>query len=519
MSTARRALIRVLLADGNRRAPERLAALADWETLGFHPPVAATGAEEVLAAAQTLLPELLIVSADLPCGNVPGLVERLRRGFPQSEVLLVSTKPDFECAKQAIRLGIFEYLLWEELTAQVLVELLKRLRRKIRGRDDAAEIRRRSRLEQYLCCPASTEKQALLREELESLHARQWGLILAGEPERVGSYAPWHWEEPAPAAIHIRQQICAEEFCAAVFHEFACRLIAIPCQGTRALVLVCFENRPTGESKRLQTMERLSEMIRERCRVSEGRRPTVLCHGAACEGLEDIYAGYRKLVEQYPRMVFPGGSPAAPGRGGEEIWTPARLPEEFDGQTLERWSRQVCADFQARGTGLASLRTLLSAMDDTLERCARRGLLPAGQAGVMRQELADCTGTSALVSLFQAQLHELCRSPEAACSERVRRAVRFIRENYMLDIGVQDAARQLGLNAEYLNKLFKREMGQGFAHYLACHRIRQAKTLLEEENCRVGEVAELVGYKSSQYFSVAFRQHMGVSPSAFARRA
>lgn len=87
-----------------------------------------------------------------------------------------------------------------------------------------------------------------------------------------------------------------------------------------------------------------------------------------------------------------------------------------------------------------------------------------------------------------------------------------------MDISVQDAAAQVGLNAEYLNKIFKREVGMGFSRYLTAYRMKIAKDLLSSGKFRVGEVAELVGYKSSQYFSVVFRQEVGESPIAFLNR-
>ena len=51
-------------------------------------------------------------------------------------------------------------------------------------------------------------------------------------------------------------------------------------------------------------------------------------------------------------------------------------------------------------------------------------------------------------------------------SSRVRKAIRFIHDHFGEDISVQDAADRLGFNGEYLNKLFKREVGQGFSRYL-----------------------------------------------------
>ena len=98
-------------------------------------------------------------------------------------------------------------------------------------------------------------------------------------------------------------------------------------------------------------------------------------------------------------------------------------------------------------------------------------------------------------------------------SSRVVKVIRFIRKNYEKDISVGDAAQILGLNGEYLNKIFKKETGESFSRYLTQVRMEKAKELLESGQFNVNEVSARTGYKSSQYFSITFRRYMGYSPS------
>ena len=53
--------------------------------------------------------------------------------------------------------------------------------------------------------------------------------------------------------------------------------------------------------------------------------------------------------------------------------------------------------------------------------------------------------------------------------------------------------------------------------YLNRYRINQAKTLLEEGDKNVTEIAMLVGFLDSGYFSRVFRRQVGVSPDAYRR--
>ncbi|MBQ2662541.1 MAG: helix-turn-helix transcriptional regulator [Clostridia bacterium] len=69
-------------------------------------------------------------------------------------------------------------------------------------------------------------------------------------------------------------------------------------------------------------------------------------------------------------------------------------------------------------------------------------------------------------------------------------------------------------NVDYLGKLFKKETGKNFSHYVMEKRMEMAKDLiLEGKKDRIYEVAENVGYGSnSQYFSQVFKKYTGISP-------
>lgn len=76
------------------------------------------------------------------------------------------------------------------------------------------------------------------------------------------------------------------------------------------------------------------------------------------------------------------------------------------------------------------------------------------------------------------------------------------------------AQEVLFTNADYLGKLFKREVGDNFTGYVKSMRMELAKKLiLEGKRDRIYEVAEKVGFgTNSQYFSQVFKKYTGVSP-------
>lgn len=93
--------------------------------------------------------------------------------------------------------------------------------------------------------------------------------------------------------------------------------------------------------------------------------------------------------------------------------------------------------------------------------------------------------------------------------------IEFIRQNYDKEISLSDAADLVGITPEYLSKLFSKEMGINFSTFLGEFRVSIAKRLLANENYKIYEVAEMVGYRDTKYFNKVFRSIMGVSPSDY----
>lgn len=88
----------------------------------------------------------------------------------------------------------------------------------------------------------------------------------------------------------------------------------------------------------------------------------------------------------------------------------------------------------------------------------------------------------------------------------------YVKENYMNEISFLDLAKVCHVSRSHLSALFKKEVGCSFPEYLVNFRIHKAAKLLKEENLRVSEVSELVGYQDVAHFSKMFKKYMGVSP-------
>ena len=91
----------------------------------------------------------------------------------------------------------------------------------------------------------------------------------------------------------------------------------------------------------------------------------------------------------------------------------------------------------------------------------------------------------------------------------------YIRNNYMKEISMQDAARMMNYSDAYFCKLFKQCFDQNFTSYLTNFRVNEAKKLLKDRNISVKDVGMRVGYYDSNYFAKVFKRITGMIPSEY----
>ena len=96
----------------------------------------------------------------------------------------------------------------------------------------------------------------------------------------------------------------------------------------------------------------------------------------------------------------------------------------------------------------------------------------------------------------------------------VRKAIEYIAVNYPRDITRWSMASALNISEDYLERLFKREMGMTLWDYLLVFRIGMAEDLLSELDVTVAEAAERTGFRDRSYFCRVFRRFRGYSPRA-----
>lgn len=103
-------------------------------------------------------------------------------------------------------------------------------------------------------------------------------------------------------------------------------------------------------------------------------------------------------------------------------------------------------------------------------------------------------------------------------NENLKKAITYLRNNYLNEISIDDVAIHTGIGERYLRKLFANHLNISPHDYLNQIRINKSIELLKNTEFSVKEVSFMCGYKSPQYFCRQFKKQIGISPKKASNR-
>lgn len=184
----------------------------------------------------------------------------------------------------------------------------------------------------------------------------------------------------------------------------------------------------------------------------------------------------------------------------------------MDGLTLSEW---ICSHYPHTYIVISSAYDDFSYARRAIRASAIDYLLkpvePQELIALMERLLKSCEQTHKGISMYTPPV--LLSDP----SERhlVRKIRQIIAANYMKPIGVDHIARELDLSPNYISRVFRSETNEPILKYLIRFRLERAAELLCSSTKSINEISTLVGYMTPAYFSQAFRQQYGLTPSEY----
>ncbi|MER2142927.1 MAG: helix-turn-helix domain-containing protein [Eubacteriales bacterium] len=511
-------MMKVFLVDDEIAIRENLRNSFPWEQNGFQLVGEAPDGEMALPMIRDLNPDILLTDIRMPFMDGMELCAQVKRVLPWIGVVILSGYDDFAYARQAISLGVKEYLL-KPITADELGEALKRVAARITEERRAASLRRDAAsgnpfLREKLLASLFTEEGDRFEDEQLLRQMRAMGVNLA-----AGCYVVIDIAFPLKDEARVRAREALSALAEASGGSvFTC---GMP-HGARALVL--------GDNER-DAEERAYSFAASAAHLPQLESCDQLLLSIG-ETVTD-YFEIRKSMQSARHVRH-----AAVGRGGgRRIIGVGELDDETTSlNSLELsplYERLQYAPAEELDAILADYADLLGSGAEGRELAL--GYLRIAAVIAARQIVSDA-GADPQRVLDEGRIAEALRAEgieavrallnEAmACRDRsgrgqgqtpVARARRFLSRRYSdPNLMLQDVAGEVGMSQSHFSTVFAQETGLTFTQYLTALRIGKAKELLSATAMRSSEIAFAVGYNDAHYFSYMFKKQTGMTPSEY----
>jgi two-component system, response regulator YesN len=100
-------------------------------------------------------------------------------------------------------------------------------------------------------------------------------------------------------------------------------------------------------------------------------------------------------------------------------------------------------------------------------------------------------------------------------ADAIYRAIRYVKKHFTRKVTLEEAADQAYLSPAYFSKIFKEEMGCGFATYLNTLRVERSKDFLRNRSIPLTDVAGMVGFEDQSYYTRVFKKLTGRTPGKY----
>lgn len=531
-------MLKVLIADDEKKVCQLIANLVDWEELGFEVVGVVYDGASAYKFIQRNTVDVMITDIRMPECDGLELIRKVKLLFPDLYIVIISGYSQFDYAQNAIKYGVSDYLLKPIRKKDLVATLQKALQQCEKKISDIQYV---EKLEKKLEENEERVKQSLLEDIMK-------------RPEKFGGY-------------YIREKI-NEEY----HYQFT-----DGCYQAMIVKIILDKNRDSVDTRRIilqKGIESFQNGLYDSC--SE----MVLCaiDGEICglfngslESLEQVKRKIKKVKRELLQLkeIFGPvqvhialGNPKdtialldqsfAEAREclqdrfyyGDSFFLSVREPEG----TADNVENYIDNEFKKRFLShleILDLESIQKEIDDIqtkLEHSRSRQGKVVPEVYKAIAALFYFGINSYNISIFdqyeELMAHlEVCGTIQEAMSylknyiiralrqwleekqyeeaKPIRMAKQYINNHYREPLTLEMVSREIGFNPTYFSVVFKKETGFNFSEYLKKIRIENAKTFLLDTESSVEDISYEVGYRDIKYFSKLFKKLTGITPTEF----
>ncbi|NHN29120.1 response regulator [Paenibacillus agricola] len=500
----------------------------DWHGNGFELVGSASDGEEGLKLIAEQRPQLIITDIRMPFVDGFELTEQVVKAYPETKIVMLTSYDDFEFAKRALQLKVFDYLL-KPVDSDKLLETAKRAMKELEYESVMRQkvVEGMPLLKQRFLEKLVDGKLSLLEISSGSdflginLAASHYAVILLkaddySYPEYQNRFGK---EVLKYCVLNVAEETLASLGNGLVFNSFEDEVVLILCA-------------ESGQMEAEQQAYEIAEKIRGN--VEKYLKTTVtagigFAYGPASE-IAFSYQGARSALEfrhilGTNRVLTVADTGDAPHKEAVELndlekELALKVKLGLEREALVILSSMEQSIIESQSVSLSRMRLIGVEVTVWLYKELE------GQAKQLDDFYAVYTKQQQMQTVYEifASIRQLVIQLIAIVNDQrdhqvkrfIHRAVAYMELHYDQEgLSLQDVSNIVHISPTYLSIIFKKEKNINFSDFLYQLRMNKAMELLRMSDLKSYEVAEKVGYRNPQYFSVCFKKFTGISPSEF----
>lgn len=541
-------MLKIFLAEDEVVVRETIKRMIPWEELGFELVGEAADGEMALPLLIRQQPDLLITDIKMPFMDGLTLARLAKKEIPGLKVVILSGYDDFNYAKQAIGIGVEDYLL-KPITKNALIERLSEIRSRYEHEKTQKEYYEKFQREMQAYEKNSSRDffEALVGGSMDMMEvykrAEKLGLDIVAEAYNVliftmncdedfsgqrDEYSSWEAE-----SLELLENFFAGHSSAMLFRS-----------NIFSYGVLLKGQRETIEENTRACVDEIRKILSRQ----DGRREWFLAVGQSVDRLSQIQKSYhtasRAFSQRYlydenilyydemETMEHPGGQAETEDNAylqkvDVNALNPAILQKFLSNGLQEETENFVKDYFYAIGQEpMESLvfrnYVILNVRFSVISfikglGCDTNEMESADTEEVLAESGKNMESAIAYAKKMISQAIEI-RDQNSGNKNRsiLKTAVDFIDSHYMdEEISLNTVANVANVSSNHFSAQFSQNMGQTFIEYLTTLRMNKAKELLRCTGMRSSEIAGEIGYKDAHYFSYLFKKTQGMTPSDY----
>jgi len=524
-------MYKVFLVDDEIVVREGIRNKFPWDDTEFQLVGEASDGEMALSMMQDIKPDILLTDIRMPFMDGLELCRKVSASMPWTSIIIISGYDDFAYAKEAIYLGVKDYLL-KPVSAQELRRVFTRV-----GEIISSEKQQQAALRIYRYQLASSNE--ILKQKLMSdliLGAQQEEIVSRARSLQSGLTAKRYLVmiiDPARNATHIDKLRSMESVIQRLVNNSGGTVFMCQMQG-RFVLFVMGDDDIDVEERTYGFAQSATYDIEQNTSL----QPRVVI-GTIVQSLDQVRKSYQDAYSLLTAMQNVNKNDRSRRIVGMLDIEPAeslslmnlKMPKLYE--RIRHASRDdidtILDDCLAEmGESAAKSKLLMNYLFVDIVLIASRivrecggepqKVIPAAFQNEGKSTVAIAVEET--LTLARDVIVKALEFRDAQGSTRynmvLRKAKAFIVKHYD-DPGLtlRQVADEVALSNNHFCTVFSQEAGVTFTEYLTTIRIDKAKELLSNRQMRTSDVAASVGYNDPHYFSYLFKKYTNQSPRDF----